>query len=626
MSSSIEDIEDLEVKKPLHAKGSALTANFDYETYIPSSQYAGIQKDEAVIRQIVRAMIAKNDYNKMHFSSEFKLVPNNVELYKQYVMMVKEGIIPRSNSAEHALRGKSVRTNSGVNVFTVVLSDKPFGRNTTCEYDCSYCPAEPDVSRSYLKGEPAVHRGFDENWDPAAQIIARFMQYLDQGNISAFDKEICKAEVIIEGGTLTSYPREYIELFIRLLVWRCNTAYDKLATLRAPLSLEEELRINETVQGIRIIGMSVETRPDTINGPFMRWIRWMGVTKVQLGVQHLDDNVLRYVNRGCYLRHTYSAMKQLLDAGFKIQIHMMPDLPSSSPELDMLMFWKLCTDFNLYADHWKVYPCMVLDYTKIKEWFNLPVGHPKKYVPYASDNNLLMRVLLYMTKVMRLNNMYFVRIERVIRDIPKYSILGGCNNISMGADLTDACKLLGETCICIRCREMRDSVIDENDCELVRRDRPACGGTEVFLSFENRARTRIYALLRLRLTDTPHVEFPELVNAAFIREIHVYGKVTAVNNAVGVGAQHRGFGSQLIEYAETIAYENGKSYVTVIPGPGVMGYYRNHHEFYNHGLYMRKTINVAKQSLASCCRRQMMSWQRTIYGWFANCRKLDHID
>lgn len=556
-------------------RAAELEKQFTYEEFMPEA-HVPCEVDPDKMRAMIIKMLSTGNFDIPSHSREFHIMPKRMDLYHLYIKLVKTEGFPRSLEFEDAMRSIKGRSDSGVLVFTLLMSDKPLGKNFTCKWNCHYCPNVPNMARSYIPGEPAVARGDQFNWDPAAQIINRFKAYLATGQIEILPeispdgtahKYIPKGEFILEGGTFSSYPEEYCDRFMTELYHSCNTIYDSYPR-REPLSLEEEMKINVDCVGIRVVGLSIETRPDMINAKLLKRLRRYGVTRVQIGVQHTNDEILRGVNRMCYDRHTRAAMRMLADNGFKVQIHIMPDLPGSSPEIDIAMFKQLFSDPGYLFDCLKCYPTMVVNFTKIKEWYDAGT-----YKPYGDDPEKMMNVLVEMTRILNENELKRTRIERMMRDMPENDIEGGIGSTNLGDILAKRCKQLGFSCCCIRCREVRGRPA-VNEPQLIRSDRQSAGANEVFLSME--ADDMVYGFLRLRLPvrDDPDSQcvFDELNNTALIRELHVYG------TSVSVGAktshvQSRGFGSKLIEEAKRIAKDAGFDKIAVISGNGVKSYY-----------------------------------------------------
>jgi histone acetyltransferase (RNA polymerase elongator complex component) len=525
---------------------------------------------------------------------------------------------------EKQLKTMVVRENSGVSVYSIFTSGFPsYTKDNiehkemfSCKYDCHYCPNIPDgkTPRSYIKSEPGVARAWENDFDPQRQIIARAKQYIQQGN------SIDKAEIIIQGGTWDSYPTEYRIEFVRDIYYTFNILMNYLFNqqIRNKYTLEEEIKQNET-SSCRVIGLTPETRPDQINFASIRFLRQIGATRVQLGVQHLDDTILRYINRKCYTKHTIRAIKMLKDSGFKVDAHIMPDLPAppgyedKMAEVDKEMLEELNTNPDLKVDQLKLYPCMVIEHTKIKEWYDKGI-----YKPYGEDKMMTMQDKIAWRKLskedklrIRYQNPLYknildfykkvhpsIRINRIIRDIPISIVCGGTKRASMRSELEQDLDTMDELSTCIRYRE----VGNHRNKNRIITTKPimkelcfeASGGKEYFLSYESSGDNPIlYGFCRLRLSNNSgksnshQIIFPELLFTALIRELHVYGKVIACNdnqkyyenNNIFIHqdnsnkTQHKGFGKKLLARAEEIAFNNGYKRIAVIAGVGVRDYY-----------------------------------------------------
>lgn len=573
---------------------------FDFNSFIPKLLPSSYSYDAEKVNQIIFKMIETKNYNKNTYLKTMHISPSLLQLYINYVQLVKNKQIDQNPELENALKSFKERSNSGVLVFTLLMSDKPFKYDNngnkkvqrfTCKHNCYYCPNEPNMSRSYISTEPAVRRGDLFNWDPVAQIINRIKSYISTGQISAFIPTTIKGEFILEGGTYSSYPVEYREWFMNSIYYACNTIYDSVPR-REMYDLRKEMEINEMCIGIRVVGLSIETRPDDFTPSktnICKELRTYGVTKVQIGVQHTNDEILKNVNRGCTTQHVKNAMRILLNNGFKVQIHLMPDLPGSSPEEDIKMFDEIFSSEEFGFDHLKVYPTMVVNFTRIKDWYDAG-----KYKPYGEDNKAMLSVLIEMTKLMKIHKRYDIRKERIIRDIPVNEIEGGITDAGMGNTLMLECKKIGIQCVCIRCREIKGDTLGE--LELMVRSRIMCGSREYFISFESPDNTKIYGFLRLRLPEVNDDTFEgsDLRDrkVSIIRELHVYGTVAAVNysSLQTINVQNRGLGSRLVNEAELISKENGYNIISVIAGNGVKEYYAKKHGYVDSTYYMFKHL------------------------------------
>lgn len=483
-----------------------------------------------------------------------KKTPSNAEMLELYKQMVEFGEQEHSPQALDVLKKIKTRSNSGVAVVSVLT--KPFD----CPGRCIYCPTEENMPKSYLSMEPAAARALANDFDPYSQTINRLRALEVNGHPTD------KIEVIVIGGTWSYYHPKYQEEFIAELFRACTNFNTKTEIQKGALSLQELQKQNEEAH-CRIIGLSIETRPDYITSYELSRLRKLGVTKVEIGVQHTDDDVLRTIKRDMTSAQIADATEKLRNAGFKVVYHMMPNLPGSNKEKDIAMFEKLFSGKDFQPDMLKIYPCMVLEKSELYDvWKN---GGFKEY----SDEEL-MEVLSSVKK----NIPPYVRIIRVIRDIPADYIKAGSKISNMRQWLAEDQKKNNWMCSCIRCREIRGGVFNDKDFELSQVEYETATGREVFLSFENKGAHTLAAFLRLRLPQTAPQDFykDELVvlkDAALVRELHTYGQMKHINEK-GNQSQHLGLGKRLMEEAEDIARKGGFKKIAVISGVGVRGYYR----------------------------------------------------
>ena len=503
------------------------------------------------------------------------------------------------------------KSHSGVSVITVLTSPFPkyikedgteVVQKFSCGKDCAYCPKEEareennwvEQPRSYISSEPAVSRANRNNFDAVAQ-------FFDRANaLELCGHPIDKIEILILGGTWSHYPQKYKEQFCRDIYYSANIF--NLGKMRERLSLEKEIEINETAD-VRIIGLTIETRPDCINKRELIELRNYGVTRVQIGIQHLDDDILTLINRRCSHEDTVKSIELLKSNCFKIDIHIMPDLPGTSPEIDKDMFDKFLShdivsispnpdsgenlnikydiDYpELQVDQWKIYPTMVTRWTKIKEWYDADL-----YKPYSEEDNgnkLIELLIDVKQKVFP-----WIRLNRIIRDIPSTEIYGGTDKVNMRQDIHKIFKSKGYICNCIRCREVKTQKYTPEDIELVVREYHASNGIEYFISFESKDRTKLIGFLRLRINyHKDKIFFPELMNCSLIRELHVYGQLVKHNEKCNGNSQHFGFGKRLLKHSEKISKTYGIRKIAVISGVGVKDYYKKQ------GFKMVKTFMI----------------------------------
>jgi len=445
---------------------------------------------------------------------------------------------------------------------------------------CYYCPNQPGQPRSYLHDEPAVMRANNSGFDPV-------MQFTDRaGTLAQNGHPVDKIELLVLGGTWASYPLEYRKGFVRDLYYAANT-FDQRKK-RPRLSLAAEQALNETA-ACKIIGLTLETRPDCVDFEELRRFRRYGCTRVQLGVQHTDDRILRRVNRGHGRAHAARAVRLLKDSGFKVDIHLMPLLPGASPAADLAMFRDVLLSPDLQVDQWKIYPCEITPWTVIKKWYD-----EGKYVPY-SEGELIDVLTRVKAKVHP-----WIRLNRVIRDIPnQYIYGGGVDRPNLRQDIGKRMAELGWACQCIRCREVGGGAA--GPMELVERRYASSGGAEVFLSWETPDRATLFAFLRLRLPGPGcRTPFAELAGAAYVREVHVYGQLLATEPATdgtgsaGDAAQHAGLGRSLMRRAEGLAARAGFARLAVISGVGTRTYYaRLGYELRGEGRYSVRELGLA---------------------------------
>lgn len=560
------------------------------------------EKARMILAEILAADIQnKNDLAIFLRSAwrRHKTMLNNTQLLHLYRQECKAGVYEYDVRYEELFQANAFRSQSGVLVIAVFTSPYPetvkngelVKQAFSCEYDCYYCPAEPGQPRSYLLNEPGVLRANANNFDPIDQFTDRANTYVRTGH------PIDKIELLVLGGTWSSYPKDYQDAFVRDIFYAANTYFD--IEKRPKMSVEEEIKENETTT-CRIIGLTLETRPDRVTPAELRNFRRLGVTRIQMGVQHTDDRILTRINRKCSAATVVKAIRLAKDCCFKIDIHLMPDLPQPlkegvSPfknggnfepedidfdfsvlEADRKMFDTVINNPDWQADQWKIYPCEVTKWTRIETDYARGAYKPYGQQTDPKEPTPLFELLIdVMSKVKP-----WVRLNRIIRDIPSNEILGGNLNTSMRQNLDWEMQKRGLYCMDIRNREVKKRAIDMSQAILNERIYAASGGTEYFLSFETSDERILFGFLRLRLTANAGAgTFPELEGAALIRELHVYGQVKKVQQKKSEKdlfgtAQHSGFGKRLLQRAEEIAYKNGYKKMAVISGVGVKNYYR----------------------------------------------------
>ena len=512
-------------------------------------------------------MVTSKDYTlneaQLVCRRKYHTMLSKMQLNGAYQKLLKESKISNDFYFHKKIIKKISRSQSGyaiVCLFTApgrMLSDTG---DPSCPKDCDFCPAFPNQPRSYDPDEPAARRASRNNFDPVSQINDRLSSLKKMGH------NIQKIQLEISGGTWCYYPRDYIDEFVRDSYHAVNNFGKKSPEPR--YSLEEEIRINQCVSENKVVGITIETRPDSINKREIIRLRRYNITRVQLGVQHTSNAILFQNNRDSTIEDAYQAIRLLKCNGFKVDLHIMPDLPGTTPEIDNQMLKTFATDSRLKCDYYKVYPCQVLDHTKIKEKYLSGEYKPMADTPEGFkalvDNICDFKELVHES----------ARINRIVRDFPGTSIRGGLNRSNLRQDIQKEMILRCMECRCIRCREVKTKEIDRNDTIVVIRKFEASEGIEYFISIETKDKKTIIGFTRLRFNNNnDEVFFDELANAAIIRELHVYGLVTNLGTSESQKYQHHGYGKLLLKRAEHIARTNGYKKIAIISGVGVRGYY-----------------------------------------------------
>jgi len=525
------------------------------------------------IRQIIHP---KNDKTttwikfKDYAGSKKKKMPTNAEMLAFYREMLESGEQEVSKEAEQLLKKIKSRSNSGVAVVSVLT--KPYA----CPGQCIYCPTEVNMPKSYLSKEPAAARALRNDFSPYKQTETRLRALEINGHPTD------KLEFIIIGGTWSFYNKVYQEEFVAELFRAANNYNNDTKIEKGEKTLEELQKINTDAK-CKIIGLSIETRPDYINEEELNRLRYLGVTKVEIGVQHLDNDILEYNKRDMTKESIAEVTELLRDAGFKVVYHMMPNLPGSNPKKDIAMFEELFAGEDFQPDMLKIYPCMVLKKSLLYDIWKQ--GGFKSY-----EDKQLTDILIAAKKKIPL----YVRIIRVIRDIPADYIMSG-SKISNLRQLIEADQKKNNwRCKCIRCREIRNQIIDPGKFKLSRVEYKTKEGVEIFLSYENEEENKTAAFLRLRLPNGKRAEtfkdnLAVLKDSAIIRELHTYGQLIPVEEK-GSQSQHMGYGMKLVEEAERVASEAGFKKISVISGVGVRGYYERKLGYHLDRTYMVKEI------------------------------------
>jgi len=484
-----------------------------------------------------------------------QVILSNSDILKEYQNLIATEEIKAKPALEKILRKRSIRTMSGIAPVAVLTKPYP------CPGNCVYCPTEKDVPTSYLSNEPAVMRAIRCNYNPYKQVQLRLHALEANGH------KPTKIELIVIGGTWSVLPEKYKYWYITECFRGANN-YGKNKNIlfssppqmrrgqgwsenKLKNTLLKEQKRNEKAK-YKIIGLTLETRPDYIDDKELKQMRKLGCTRVEIGVQAIDDKILKLNKRGHGVAAISQATKLLKDFGFKVTYHIMPGLPGSTAKKDLSMFKQLFTDERFQPDQIKFYPTIVTKGSLLYSWWK-----NKKYKPYS--DKVLQNLIIQCKKIIP----PYVRVIRLIRDIPGESIIAG-NKIT---NLRQVLQNRGVKCKCIRCREARDKKFKLKDLRLIIKKYKASSGQEYFISYESRDKKILYGFCRLRLQN-----FVFLRNTAIIRELHVYGELTPIGGKTKI--QHSGLGKKLMAEAEKIAKQNNYKKIAVISGIGVRNYYR----------------------------------------------------
>ena len=461
-----------------------------------------------------------------------------------------------------SVRRKPSRSLSGVAVVAVMTSPArcPHGR-------CTYCPGgvENASPQSYTGEEPSALRGAQFRWD--ARAITR--QRLE--TLETIGHPTSKVEVIVMGGTFPARPRTFQETVL-------HGIYDGLNGAASP-TLAEAIARNEVALH-RMVGLTVETRPDWCDARVLPFLLDAGVTRVEVGVECLHDEVLAAVGRAHDAADVARATREARDRGLKVCYHLMLGLPGMDPDRDLTDFRRLWEEADYRPDLLKIYPTLVLPGTPLyDDW------KEGRYTPY--DTSTAVELLAEMKRIVP----PWVRIQRIQRDIPSRLIAAGVRASNVRQKAVARLRASGVDCRCLRCREAGRRA--SPPCVAFRLDRTeyrASGGREVFFAWEDPATDTVAGFLRLRF---PSLTTEGGLTEPVIRELKVVGSEVAVGAAAGrpTDYQHRGFGRSLLDAAETECREEGFAGLSVTSAVGTREYYRAQ-GYVRAGPHMRKPLCV----------------------------------
>lgn len=425
---------------------------------------------------------------------------------------------------------KPVRSVSGVTPLTVVLKPRKCDHGT-----CIFCPGGDYVPQSYTNKSPAIMRALTFNFDSYEQVKSRLNALIAMGHPTD------KIEIIVLGGTFLQYDIKYQYDFIKACYDALNGVISK--------TLDEAKKLNETAEH-RCVALCIENRPDNCSKEEIERMLEFGATRVEIGIQILDDEIYKKINRGHKVQDVIQSTRDLKNAGFKLGYHVMPGLPFSNPEKDLELFKKIFEDEDFRPDQLKIYPCQIVEDSPLAKIYK-KIG----YEPYPEATTK--KLLQDMIKVIP----GYCRIMRIMREFPKEKVIGEQTKLEMRKDLEEEFRKQGVKIKEIRMREIGFNKLHDENLKLRILEYDASGGKEYFLEIVNDEDV-LFGLLRLRIHD----------KEAMVRELHVYGQ--ALNLGVrGEAAQHKGYGKWLMDEAEKITKQQGVAKLGVISGIGVRKYY-----------------------------------------------------
>jgi elongator complex protein 3 len=495
------------------------------------------------------------------------------ELVAEYNKLLEEEKIEESKTIEGRVRMKPIRTQSGVAIVTALMKPYP------CPGNCIFCPNESNMPKSYISSEPGAQRALTHNFDPYDQVKFRIQALRNIGHSTD------KIELIILGGTCSTYPESYQIWFVK----RCFDAMNSFDDNFKVEDVDEENitwgdleKVQEFNEGTecRNVGLVLETRPDYITEKEVIRLRRLGATKIQIGVQSLNNKTLKLNRRGHAVKETKRAFRLLRLAGFKIHAHIMPNLYRSNIKKDIKDYKKLW-DKDYSPDELKIYPTSVIPNTQLEKLYR-----DEEYVPYSHDE-----LLEYFTKTLPITPKY-VRLTRIVRDIPSDEIVAGNKATNFRQLAEDRIDELGLEVNDIRSREIRDEEIGWDDIREEIISYSTSVSKEYFISYVTKSDDKICGFLRLSIPKKKFSRDPfidELRESAIIREVHVYGTLVSIGNESEGEAQHLGLGKRLIEKSKEISKREGYSRLSVISAIGTRKYYEKR-GVENGELYMSKKL------------------------------------
>ncbi len=532
---------------------------------------------------------------------------NQPELWKSW------GITPElERKLIAALTMKPSRTASGVATITVLTKPYP------CSSDCLYCPNDIRMPKSYLSDEPACQRAERNCFDPYLQVSVRLSTLIQMGHVTD------RVELIILGGTWTDYPRSYQTWFMSELSRALNDGCQDVERIEArrafyenagfdsrkekrkerfellqdrvrtreltyneafaycyedsptwmtisarqvadEKTLQDAMEANET-SAHRLVGLCIETRPDRIDAPALVQMRAMGCTKVQVGIQSLDERILSLNNRAL-TRDWITASFELLRAfGFKVHAHFMVNLLGATPETDREDFSHLVEDPAFQPDEIKLYPCALVDGTGLVEHYR-----NGSWQPYGEET--LVGVLVDDM----LATPGYMRISRMIRDISAHDIMAGNKKINLRQRVEEEIGAANSHVHEIRYNELRTALPELETLEEQTLVYRTTNTEERFIEWVTQE-GKLAGYVRLSLLDASYSsvhaeELPPACGGAMIRELHICGHPAARGDDK-TAARRDAFLRTMVDAASAQASDLGFAHITVFNAGGERALWR----------------------------------------------------
>ncbi len=496
---------------------------------------------------------------------------SKANLIAGYRYLVAEGDIEADPLLEQRIRMKPMRTQSGVAPVTVLTA--PAG----CPGKCIFCPDDWRMPKSYIFDEPGCQRAERDGFDPFKQTLGRIQSFESIGH------DASKVELLILGGTWSAYSRDYREWFVQRCFDAMNAAGGSAQAHSSSLAEAQALNVRARH---RNVGLVIETRPDWITPEEIVHLRRLGVTKVQIGVQSLDDEILALNQRGHDVAAVRHALGLLRTAGFKLHLHWMPNLYGATPASDRADFARFFEDSAIRPDELKIYPCSLIAGTEL---YNRYLAGD--YVPYSEDE------LVDLLADVKPTIPPYTRVNRLFRDIPAHHIQAGVKLSNLRQVVHEALERRGQRCGCIRCHEIRRREVSFEQLDLRVYSYTTDLTQEYFLHYSTNDRYAepglIAGFLRLSLPNAvqsgSRAFLPEIAGHAMIREVHIYGPALRIGAESSGQPQHVGLGTRLLDAARQISRRAGHTHISVIAATGTQAYYAAR-GFANGELYMTASL------------------------------------